>query len=177
MKKSVFFIFFYFPLLLISCGDEPVNNETGQEEDTAKWLENSLSTGSTPYEFCFKVDEEFEPKNSQLSIIAPKDCDVIVIIKKSDKVYKHAYVRKSSSYIFSLPDGVYQPFFYYGNGWNPNKEMKSAECALLKGGFIENESYSKDDPQSLFSETLEYTLILQENGNFEAQSANQEEAF
>jgi hypothetical protein len=46
----------------------------------------------------------------------------------------------------------------------------------LKGGFIINENFGKDDPQYLNHNVLTYELILQENGNFSTRPSNPEEA-
>ena len=99
---------------------------------------------------------------------------MIVTIKNSaKKVVRHAYINSGSSYTFSLPNGTYQTFFYYGKGWNPEKPMKGGK---IKGGFITNESFGKDDPVYLNNNILEYELILQINGNFSTRPSNPEEA-
>ncbi len=51
--------------------------------------------------------------------------------------------------------------------------MKNGE---IKGGFITNEDFGKDEPQYLNNNILEYELILQENGNFSTRPSNPEEA-
>ena len=90
---------------------------------------------------------------------------------------KHAYVRAGSSYTFEMPNGTYQPFFYYGKGWDPNKLMPSNSCKSLKGGFLERESFDKDLPQRLENQTLTYTLQSVTNGNFQTIDSDSEEAF
>lgn len=47
----------------------------------------------------------------------------------------------------------------------------------LKGGFVANESYSKDSPISLEYEGLNYELIPQPNGNFNTQQSSVSEIF
>jgi hypothetical protein len=88
----------------------------------------------------------------------------------------HAYISAGSSYTFEMPDGTYQPFFYYGKGWNPEKVMKETSEGKLKGGFIESESFGKDDPQTLNNEILTYELILQSNRNFSTRPSNAADA-
>ena len=100
----------------------------------------------------------------------------VVTIKKEDKVVRHAYICAGSSYTFELPNGTYQPFFYYGKGWNTEKEMKRADGTIILGGFVANESFGKDDPQSLNNNILEYQLILQQDGNFSTRPSNSMEA-
>ena len=63
-------------------------------------------------------------------------------------------------------DGTYQPFFYYGKGWNPQKYMKSANCGTIRGGFVSGEIFGKDLPQKISGGHLTYTLQLTTNGNF-----------
>jgi hypothetical protein len=66
------------------------------------------------------------------------------------------------------------PSFYCGKGWNPEKIMKETPHGILRGGFIEDESFGKDDPQHLENNVLQYELISQSNGNFTAQPINTE---
>jgi hypothetical protein len=101
----------------------------------------------------------------------------MVTIKQNGRVARHAYIKKNSKYTFDLPNGTYQPFFYYGNGWNPNKTKKSMACGKLQGAFITGESISKDKSQSLSNNILSYELILQQNGNLKTKPSNENEAF
>lgn len=143
-----------------------------------KYINNSLSTGSTPYSYCFGNNRSCSDYGcSQIKVRTPSNSDVVVTIKKNGKVYSHAYINKSSAYTFELPNGTYQTFFYYGKGWNSNKAMKETDCGTLKGGFITDEHFGKDSPQSLSNNILEYELILQQNGNFSTRPSNSDEAF
>lgn len=143
-----------------------------------KYIENSLRTGATPYAYCFggnKTCSEFGC--SQINVKTPYNSDVMVTIKKNDKVFKHAYIKANSQYTLEVPNGKYQPFFYYGKGWNPYKIMKETDCGTLKGGFVSGEDFSKDDAQTLNNNILNYELILQKRGNFKTKESNVEEAF
>lgn len=51
--------------------------------------------------------------------------------------------------------------------------MKNGE---MKGGFIADESFSKDFPQTLVNQILEYELVLQQHGNFSTKPSDQNEA-
>ena len=51
--------------------------------------------------------------------------------------------------------------------------MKNGE---MKGGFIANEDFQKDEPLDLNNEKLEYKLVLQQNGNFNTRSSDESEA-
>lgn len=143
-----------------------------------KYGNNSLSTGATPYVYCFGRNKPCSSyRCSQIKVRTSSNSDVVVIIKKNGEVYRHAYINAGSSYTFEMPNGTYQPFFYYGKGWNPNKVMKGTDCKTLKGGFIASESFGKDSPQTLSNNILNYELILQQNGNFSTSPSNADEAF
>ena len=143
-----------------------------------KYLQNSLFTGATPYEYCFGSNSSCKSYGcSQIKVKSPLDSDVLVTIKQNDDVIRHAYIKAGSSYTFELLDGTYQPFFYYGKGWNPEKVMKETDCGTLKGGFVAEEHFGKDSPQNLQNGILQYELILQSNGNFSTQASNSQEAF
>tara|TARA_B110000285_G_C14993559_1_gene547604 strand:- start:203 stop:697 length:495 start_codon:yes stop_codon:yes gene_type:complete len=139
---------------------------------------NSLRTGSTPYANCYGRNLVCNSNGcSEIKVKTPYNSDVLVTIKKNGNVIKHAYIKGGDSYTFSFPNGTYQPFFYYGKDWNPNKLMKSNNCGGIKGGFNKNESFGKDYPQRLNGQALQYTLILQQNGNFSTKPSNSSEAF
>lgn len=143
-----------------------------------KYIDNVLSTGSTPYSYCFGRNSSCSDWGcSQIKVKTPHNSDVLVTIKQGEKVVRHAYIKKGSSFSFELPNGTYQPFFYYGKGWNPEKVMKETECGTLKGGFIADENFGKDNPQYLSNNILEYELILQQNGNFSTRPSDANEAF
>lgn len=142
-----------------------------------KYINNSLSTGSTPYSYCFGRNSSCSDWGcSQIKVRTPYNSDVLVTIKKGEKVVRHAFIKGGTSYTFELPNGTYQPFFYYGKGWNPEKVMKQTDCGTLKGGFITNEDFGKDSPQTLSNNVLEYELILQQSGNFSTRPSNANEA-
>jgi len=141
------------------------------------YINNSLSTGSTPYSYCFGRNSSCSEWGcSQIKIRTPYNSDVLVTIKKGEKVVRHAFLKGGSSYTFELPNGTYQPFFYYGKGWNPEKVMKQTDCGILKGGFIANEDFGKDSPQTLSNDVLTYELIMQQSGNFSTSPSNASEA-
>ena len=106
----------------------------------------------------------------------PSGTDVVVLLKQNGVTKRHAYIPAGRSYTFYIPNGTWQPFFYYGKGWYPGKEMKSPSCASLKGGFLENEDWDKDSPQYLDNHILSYTLTTVVNGNFSTQNSSQSEA-
>lgn len=139
--------------------------------EESPYYNNSLRTGSSPYlsNGVSAADE------SQISVYtsANSNCDVIVIIKRGGVIDRNAYIKAGDSYTFNIPNGTYQVFFYGGKGWNPNKVMPNG----LKGGFVANESYSKDSPVNIEYQGLTYELILQPNGNFTTQQSNANEIF
>jgi hypothetical protein len=143
-----------------------------------KYINNSLANGATPYKSCFGGNSSCtEWGCSEIRITTPRDSDVIVTLKRDGDVVRHAYINANSTFTFQIPNGTYQPFFYYGSGWNPEKAVESNTCQNLKGGFIEGEVFGKDSPQSLNNDVLTYELILQQSGNFSTKSSSSVEAF
>ena len=142
-----------------------------------KYINNSLNTGATPYLHLYGKNKSCSGYGcSNIKVRTPHNSDVLVTIKKDDQVVRHAYIKAGSSYTFELPNGSYQPFFYYGKGWNPDKIMKETDAGALRGGFISNEHFGKDNPQILSNQILEYELILQQNGNFSTKPSSASEA-
>lgn len=154
--------------------EERLEKERKEKAIYDKYINNSLSTGATPYSRYYGGNSICKDYGCSQIKVRTSNSDVIVTIKKNDKVVRHGYINSGSSYTFSFPNGTYQTFFYYGKGWNPDKEMKSVE---MRGGFITDESFGKDDPQYISNQILTYELILQQNGNFSTRPSNQEEAF
>lgn len=154
-----------------------LEEERKEKEIHDRWINNSLHNGATPFSYCYGGNQSCSDWGcSQINVRTPYNSDVLVTIKKNGRVVRHAYIKKSSSYTFELPNGTYQPYFYYGKGWNPNKFMMKTSCGDLIGGFIDDEHFGKDDPQQLNNAILEYELILQTNGNFSTRPSNQNEA-
>ena len=102
---------------------------------------------------------------------------MIVIIKKNNNVYSHAYIKAGGYHKFKLGNGSFQTFFYYGNGWNPNKFIKNTSCGKIIGGFVSDESLDKDNIINLRNSSITYTLYTVEGGNFSPKSSNKNEAF
>ncbi|MFN3760281.1 MAG: hypothetical protein ACK4SF_13810 [Algoriphagus aquaeductus] len=143
-----------------------------------RYINNSLANGATPYSTCFGGNQPCtEWGCSEIKVQGPPNSDVLVTIKSGNRVIRHAYIRAGYSYTFQLPNGEYQPFSYYGKGWNPEKEMPSEICENLKGGFIADSQVGKDDPQTLNNDVLSYSLILQQSGNFSTRPSSESEAF
>lgn len=134
------------------------------------YYNNSLSTGDEPY-----PTNGLYGSDSQITIrtSANSSCDVVAIVKRYGEICADAYIAAGDSYTFNLPNGQYQVFFYGGKGWNPNKQMVGGR----QGGFVANESYSKDSPVNLDDQGLEYSLIPQPNGNFTTEQSNPNEIF
>lgn len=136
-----------------------------------------LNTGDTPYSdyygknmICRKIE------CSGIKVTAPESSDVVVIVKARNErgvVVGHAYIRAGDTYKINLSGGTYQTFFYYGDEWSPNKDMGHG----VKGGFIKDEVFSKDNPQDIYSAVLSYVLQLRRDGNFHTKSSNRSEMF
>lgn len=134
------------------------------------YLENKLQTGSIPYD-----NGTCNGEGSTISVrtSANSECDVVVIVKKNSQIVRNVYIEAGDSYELSVPNGTYQVFFYGGKGWNPQKKMAGGNV----GGFVANESYSKDSPVSLNYQGVSYELIPQQNGNFSTKQSNAAEIF
>ena len=154
----------------------PSLEEELSEEDK-KYLNNSLSTGTAPYaKFYGKNYKCPYDQCSGIKVTAPHESDIVVIIKRNNangKVISHGYIKAGGTCFFPIPDGTYQTFFYYGEGWNPNKEMTGG----IRGGFVKDEIFSKDNPQEIYSGVLSYVLQLQRDGNFQTKGSNKSECF
>lgn len=143
------------------------------QREIRSYAKNRLQHGDTPFAQFYGKNPTYG--NSSIVINAPKESDVIVIIKdvrNNNKVKAHAYIHSGKSYTFRLPNGEYQPFFYYGSGWNPQKIHGE-----VIGGFANGEVFSKDNPQLLDYNILTYTLQLTSRGNFRPKDSNSTEAF
>jgi hypothetical protein len=146
------------------------------------YSDNSLYTGATPYSYCYGGNPYCSPPSgyaecSFIDVRSSSNSDVIVIIKKNNRVYSHAYIKAGGYYKFKLGNGNFQSFFYYGKGWNPNKYIKNANCGKIIGGFVNNESLDKSEVEYLYNSSMSYTLYSVENGNFRPISSNKNEAF
>lgn len=145
--------------------------EVQEDPEVTKYKNNSLATGKHPY----KNEERLRGSSSSIKVTtsSASESDVVVILKHNDKMVCNTYVKAGGAATFNVPNGTYQIFFYYGKGWNPKKVMPNG----LKGGFVCNESFAKDRPQTLDYQILTYELIYQTNGNFMTQSSNVGEVF
>lgn len=157
---------------------ESVGNNSYEEESVEEqYLNNSLETGAKPYKDYYGYGFScHQSQCSGINVTAPSESDIVVIIKRNNqdgKVVQHGYICAGDTYQFDLPDGTYQTFFYYGKGWNPNKEMPGD----IIGGFVEDEVFSKDNPQEIYSCILTYVLQLRRDGNFHTKSSNIDEVF
>ena len=157
-------------------------NEYADDTYTKYYSTNYLNTGATPYSYCYGRNPYCTPpygyaECSFIDIKASNSSDVVVIIKKNNRVYAHAYIRAGGYYKFKLGNGNFQTFFYYGNGWNPNKFIKNTNCGKILGGFVNNESLDKSEVIRLYNSSMSYTLYTVEDGNFIPKKSNKNEAF
>jgi hypothetical protein len=135
----------------------------------------SLKNGDMPYANCYG-SANYGP--SKIKINAGYG-DVLITVKNlKNVVIRHVYVASNKSFTLKLPNGKYQVFFYYGDGWNPKRIMPKTTCDKLIGGFINNE-FTNKDPEivELYYSGIEYTLRVQTNGNFHTESCSKDEAF
>lgn len=155
--------------------------EQQREQLYSTYGSNSLNNGSQPYESFYGKNHHYssnEP-HAEVRVKAAYDSDVIVIIRydnQNGRVAGHTYVRAGQTATIQLPGGHhYQTFFYYGRGWYPDKPMKNG----VKGGFLEDEAYSKDGSTTLLqdNEILTFELTPVQNGNFSTSQSNESEIF
>jgi hypothetical protein len=142
----------------------------------AEFSENSLGTGEKPWSRCFGRKNSCSGGCSEIKINGSLHSDVLVILKRNNVVKRHAYIAAGNSYAFEIPNGTWQPFFYYGEGWYPKKEMESSSCESLMGGFLEGEQWDKDLADDLNDVIITYTLTSVRDGNFQTKDSNQKEA-
>lgn len=135
------------------------------------YINNRLSTGTKPYN-TYSLTGDIE-SSICIRTSSNSQCDLVAIVKRYGDMVCCAYIEAGDSYTFNVPNGTYQVFFYGGKGWNPNKRMPGGRV----GGFVANESYSKDNEVSLSNQGLEYELIPQQNGNFSTMQSNSGEIF
>jgi len=110
---------------------------------------------------------------SEISVTAPTDANVVVIVKYlSGRVAGHKYIYRGSTSTIQVKDGTYNVFFYCGNQWNSQKQMGS-----VIGGFNVDESFSKDPSVTVKNQRLSYTLQSVINGNFQTKSSSKQEMF
>jgi hypothetical protein len=55
--------------------------------------------------------------------------------------------------------------------------MKKTICGKVTGGFVSSEMLNKSDPKYLNHSSTSYTLYGVENGNFDPEKSNKNEAF
>jgi hypothetical protein len=165
MKVKIFFILTAIMLCACAC-------ETEDDVDDVQ-----LDTGATPYDNLYGENGGCTGSGcSQIKVITSASSDVLVTVKQDDEVVRHAYIKASDSYLFDVPDGTYQTFFYFGKDWDPEKVMKRTSQGVIKGGFTASEYFGKDEPIALKNEILTYTLVSQSDGNFNAEDSNAEDA-
>lgn len=154
---------------VVDDGDEMGTTDNYQVEE---W-----TTGDMPYSKYYGDNMKCRKTEcSGIKITAPETSDVVVIVKKRNehgKVAGHVYISAGDTYKIDLPDGVYQTFFYYGYQWSPYKDMGNG----VKGGFVRDEVFAKDNPQEIYSAVLSYVLQLRRDGNFHTESSNRGEMF
>lgn len=143
---------------------------SGLTDEDSLYIDNRLQTGDTPYK-----NAKLSGSGSTIEVktAAGEENDVVVIIKHNGKIVRNAYIQGGDSYQFSIANGTYQVFFYGGKGWNPDKKMAGG----YTGGFVSNESFSKDKAVTLDYQGLNYELIPQRNGNFNTKQSSETEMF
>lgn len=149
------------------------NSQTADISDVTEvnsYIDNRLQTGDTPY---LNAQLSGSESTIQVRTSTKSEYDIVAIVKHNNIIVRNAYIVAGESYTFHVPNGFYQVFFYGGKGWNPDKTMRDG----VSGGFVADESFSKDSEVSLNYQGLEYELIPQPNGNFSTLQSNASEMF
>lgn len=158
--------------------DSSLFNQLFEEVLADQWRNNRLRHGSMPYANCFGAINSCDGWNCSEINVKAGDLDVIVLIKNAQgNTVRHGYIRSGRSLSFYMPNGRYQVFFKSGSGWNPNKEFDNAECPNLRGSFVENVAYTKDNYERLHNHILSYELVSQVGGNFQERLSSENEFF
>ena len=148
-----------------------------EKERYEKYINNQLNNGSQPFTSCFGQNVSCSDYIcSSINVITPSSSDVLVTLKKNSKVYRHVYIQKGKRGKVDVPNGSYQVFFSYGNGWDPDKKSPIKNCSK-RGWFVKENGVSKDEMKYYNSTEVTFTLQLTEYGNFEAMPSNIDEAF
>ena len=155
--------------------DEEIIIDAINKINDEHYKNHSLKNGDMPYSYCYG-SVNYGP--SKIKINAGVG-DVLITVKNlKNVVVRHVYVASNKSFILRLPNGSYQVYFYYGNGWNPKRIMPKTICGNLIGGFVNNEITDKDPERvHLFYSSIEYTLRVKTNGNFKTEECSKDEAF
>lgn len=148
-------------------------------EEIERCQNYSLPNGSEPYAKYYGSNYSYSYGRAAVEVSASAYSDVLVIVRYNNsngRVAGHKYIRKGCSSTIYLPsEKRYQVFFYYGRGWYAKKEMPGG----VKGGFLNDESYSKDGSSEYlgYGQTLTYTLTQVTHGNFSTSGSNKNEFF
>lgn len=145
----------------------------------------NYNTGDRPYYDCLNRNYTCSTDCSQIEVIAPYNSDVVVTIKTNGRIVDHAFIERSDSYSFSLDNGTYETYFYFGSGgMDQDKFLTHTYCyygniygANLYGAFVNNQVFSKASEETLYRNILTYKLQLTENGNFSTAPSSVEQNF
>lgn len=156
-------------------GNHPNGKYASDARERLRYYNNSLSNGAQPYSKWYGRNRSCDEWGcSAITVNAPYNSDMVAFIKNSnDKVVRHAYICAGMSYTFEIPDGTYKPIFYYGKGWNPNKEMSKGR----KGGFLKDEQHSFTESKYLQNTQWTITLELTRNGNLSTHPCSESDMF
>lgn len=145
-----------------------------EQMDIEKYGNNVLDHGSLPYKDFYGENQKTKRKfNSDIEVTAPVAFDMVAIVRlgsDSGKVVSHAFIQADSTHTFRVENGKYQMFFYIGKGWKPTKKMENG----IEGGFVKNETYSKDDPVMLSNEVITYQLSMRQKNKKYKRSSRME---
>lgn len=152
------------------------------------YTETKWNNGDMPYASFFGRGRWDSDSESKLTVSNYTDCDAVVILKTaSDKVIRHVFLKKKSSYaIERIPEVNCIMNTMFGNHWNSDKENGEGNP---RGGFMDDVHFSASEWRDSFSfstsiegdyivyPTYSVTLHTVPNGNFHTRTSEEEEFF
>ncbi len=169
---------------------EAADANAGQNRPSAQpaYTETKWNNGDMPYASFFGRGHWDSDSESKLTVSNYSNCDAVVILKTaSDKVIRHAFVKKNSTYTITLiPEVKCIMNVMYGNHWNTEKDNGDGNP---RGGFMDNVHFSVSEWRDSFSfttsvegdyivyPTYSVTLHTVPNGNFHTRTSEEEEFF
>jgi len=152
--------------------------------------QNSLQDGASPYNSYFGNGVYYNESYNEIEFKNTQSSDVVVCLVNyySGKTIRNEYIQKGNTFkMTKIPNGTYMVKVFYGNDWNPYKELANGK---IIGGFNYDESFSISDDRSdllklnqyetsteINYSTYEVTLYAVYNGNMEQREISEQVFF
>ena len=118
---------------------------------------NSLDDGSSPYDNYFGSGVYDNSSYNEVTFLNTNSTDVIVCLENvsSGRTIRNEYIQKGNSFkMTKVPNGTYMVKVFYGNDWDPHKNILGGR---IKGSFTKDENFTKSDKAD------DFLLMNQEN--------------